>query len=198
DDLVAEHRKRGLTPESPTIRGTAQNPDTYFQGREGVNKYYEKVPEIVQKEMDKLAKITGRQYHIFDYYGAKDADKVIIIMGSGADKHEVCYDVVTRPSFQQRKKAFLEELRSSGNKYKRYTGTPLRYAGGKTLAVGYIVELLPNKLKRVISPFFGGGSFEIACAKELGLEIKGFDIFELLVNYWQHQFAKPEKMYKYL
>lgn len=119
-------------------------------------------------------------------------------MISVSDSHNVCYDVALKLSFQQRKKALLEELRRPGNKYKRYTGTPLRYAGGKTLAVGYIVELLPNKLKRIISPFFGGGSFEIACAKELGLEIKGFDIFELLVNYWQHQFTKPEKMYKYL
>jgi pyruvate-ferredoxin/flavodoxin oxidoreductase len=92
DDLVAEHRKRGLTPENPTIRGTAQNPDTYFQGREGVNKYYEKVPGIVQAEMDKFAKVVGRQYHIFDYYGAKDAEKVIIIMGSGAEVVEETVD----------------------------------------------------------------------------------------------------------
>jgi len=92
DELVAEHRRRGLTPESPTIRGTAQNPDTYFQGREGVNKYYEKVAGIVQAEMDKFAKVIGRQYHIFDYYGAKDAEKVIIIMGSGADVVEETVD----------------------------------------------------------------------------------------------------------
>ena len=92
DDLVAQHRKRGLTPENPHIRGTAQNPDTYFQGREGVNKYYEKVAGIVQAEMDKFAKVVGRSYHIFDYYGAKDAEKVIIIMGSGADTVEETID----------------------------------------------------------------------------------------------------------
>jgi pyruvate-ferredoxin/flavodoxin oxidoreductase len=92
DDLVAEHRKRGLTPEKPQIRGTAQNPDTYFQGREGVNKYYDKVAAIVQTEMDKYAKLTGRAYHIFDYHGAKDAEKVIIIMGSGADTCEETVD----------------------------------------------------------------------------------------------------------
>ena len=85
DNLVAEHRARGLSPEKPTIRGTAQNPDTYFQGREGVNKYYEATAAIVQKEMEKFAKMTGRVYNIFDYYGAKDAEKIIIIMGSGAD-----------------------------------------------------------------------------------------------------------------
>ena len=92
DDLVAEHRARGLSPEKPAIRGTAQNPDTYFQGREGVNKYYEAVAAIVQKEMEKFAKMTGRVYNIFDYYGAKDAEKVIIIMGSGADTVEETID----------------------------------------------------------------------------------------------------------
>ncbi|GMO59166.1 MAG: pyruvate:ferredoxin (flavodoxin) oxidoreductase [Treponemataceae bacterium] len=88
DDLVRAHRARGLTPEKPVIRGTAQNPDVYFQGREGVNKYYNAVPEIVQKEMDKYAKLTGRQYHLYDYFGAKDAEKVIIVMGSGAETCE--------------------------------------------------------------------------------------------------------------
>jgi pyruvate-ferredoxin/flavodoxin oxidoreductase len=92
NDLVMAHRTRGLNPEHPRIRGTAQNPDTYFQGREGVNKYYLKVPGIVQEEMDKLFKITGRQYHVFDYHGAKDADKVIVIMGSGAETCEETVD----------------------------------------------------------------------------------------------------------
>lgn len=91
DDLVRAHRARGLTPENPVIRGTAQNPDVYFQSREGVNKYYEAVPEIVQKEMDKFAKLTGRQYHLFDYVGSPDAEKVIVIMGSGA---ETCDETV--------------------------------------------------------------------------------------------------------
>ncbi|MDR2193718.1 MAG: pyruvate:ferredoxin (flavodoxin) oxidoreductase [Treponema sp.] len=91
DELVQEHRKRGLTPEKPAIRGTAQNPDTYFQSREGVNTYYRAVPSIVQAEMDKFAALTGRQYHLFDYFGAKDAEKVIIIMGSGA---ETCEETV--------------------------------------------------------------------------------------------------------
>ena len=92
NELVIAHRKRGLTPESPQIRGTAQNPDTYFQSREGVNKYYDAVPGIVQAEMDKYAKLVGRAYHVFDYYGAKDAEKIIIIMGSGADTVEETID----------------------------------------------------------------------------------------------------------
>jgi DNA adenine methylase len=111
------------------------------------------------------------------------------------------FDKKVRTDFQLKKEAFLNALKSptGKQKYKRYIkGTPLRYAGGKTLAVGLIVELLPNNLERIISPFFGGGSFEIACAKELGLEVKGFDIFDMLVNYWQQQFTNSEKMYKYL
>jgi pyruvate-ferredoxin/flavodoxin oxidoreductase len=85
EKLVARHKARGLTPDRPMISGTAQNPDVYFQGRETVNKYYLATPQIVQEAMDKFAKIVGRQYHLFDYIGAKDADKVIVIMGSAAD-----------------------------------------------------------------------------------------------------------------
>lgn len=77
--------KHALRPESPVIRGTAQNPDVFFQGREASNKYYDAVPGIIQEEMDKFAKISGRQYHIVEYYGAADAEQVIVIMGSGAE-----------------------------------------------------------------------------------------------------------------
>jgi len=83
DDLVRAHRKRSLNPEHPVIRGTAQNPDVYFQGRESTNKYYNAVPGILQKSMDKFAGLTGRQYNLVDYYGAADADRVVIAMGSG-------------------------------------------------------------------------------------------------------------------
>ncbi|MDY0269175.1 pyruvate:ferredoxin (flavodoxin) oxidoreductase [Trichloromonas sp.] len=85
DELVRAHRARGLSPDHPVLRGTAQNPDVYFQGRETVNAYYEKVPGIVQAQMDKFAKLTGRKYNLFDYVGAPDAEKVIVMMGSGAD-----------------------------------------------------------------------------------------------------------------
>jgi len=85
DELVAKHKARALTPDRPMISGTAQNPDVYFQGRETVNKYYVAVPQIVQEAMDKFAKIVGRQYHLFDYVGPEDAEKVIVMMGSGAD-----------------------------------------------------------------------------------------------------------------
>ncbi len=85
EDMVIAHRKRAMTPDAPVLRGTAQNPDVYFQGRETVNKYYLATPQIVQKQMDKFAKLTGRQYHLFEYVGAPDAEKVIIMMGSGAE-----------------------------------------------------------------------------------------------------------------
>jgi len=80
--------KHALRPEAPVIRGTAQNPDVFFQGREAANKYYDAVPGIVQEEMDKFAKLTGRQYHIVDYKGAADAANVIVVMGSGAETVE--------------------------------------------------------------------------------------------------------------
>jgi pyruvate-ferredoxin/flavodoxin oxidoreductase len=85
DDYVAAFRKRALDPEHPTMRGTAQNPDVYFQGRESSNKYYEATPAIVQKYMDQFAKLTGRAYHLFDYVGAKDAKYVVVAIGSGAE-----------------------------------------------------------------------------------------------------------------
>jgi pyruvate-ferredoxin/flavodoxin oxidoreductase len=85
DELVRKHRQRALSPDHPFIRGTAQNPDVYFQARESANPYYLALPTIVQNTMDRFAELTGRQYHLFDYYGAEDAEHVIVIMGSGAE-----------------------------------------------------------------------------------------------------------------
>jgi len=80
--------------------------------------------------------------------------------------------------------------------YKRYVKSPLRYAGGKSLAVGFIIERLPDNIERIISPFIGGGSVEIACAAELGLKVIGYDIFDILCNYWDVQLNDPEELYK--
>jgi pyruvate-ferredoxin/flavodoxin oxidoreductase len=85
DELVRAHRQRGLTPDHPVLRGTAQNPDVYFQARESVNPFYQATPAIVQKAMDKFAALTGRQYQLYEYVGAPDAERVIVAMGSGAD-----------------------------------------------------------------------------------------------------------------
>jgi len=88
DDLVQAHRRRALSPDRPAVRGTAHNPDTYFQAREAVNPFYLAVPEIVQQQMDKFAELTGRHYHLFDYVGAPDAERVMVLMGSGAETAE--------------------------------------------------------------------------------------------------------------
>ncbi len=89
---IEEFRKRALNPEHPHQQGTAQNPDIYFQNREASNKYYDAVPAIVQAQMDKVSALTGRKYNLVDYYGAKDADRVIVIMGSGAEAAEETVD----------------------------------------------------------------------------------------------------------
>lgn len=96
----------------------------------------------------------------------------------------------------ERKQYFLGRLSSSGkNKYKRYIGTPLRYAGGKSLAVGLIIELIPDNIQSVVSPFIGGGSVEVACANELKIPVFAYDIFDILVDYWQIQLNEPSALY---
>lgn len=85
EESVHAHRERALSPDNPVIRGTAQNPDVFFQARESVNPYYQACPDIVQQTMDRFASIVGRQYHLFDYVGAPDAERVVVLMGSGAE-----------------------------------------------------------------------------------------------------------------
>jgi DNA adenine methylase len=103
-------------------------------------------------------------------------------------------------TLEQRKKDFLYKIASPSGKtkYKRYMGSPIRYAGGKSLAVGLIVERIPNDTKRVVSPFLGGGSVEVAIANELSLPVIGYDIFDILINYWDIQLKNPEALYKRL
>jgi pyruvate-ferredoxin/flavodoxin oxidoreductase len=96
DDLVRAHRERGLSPDNPVVRGTAQNPDVFFQARETVNPFYNACPAIVQEEMDRFAELTGRQYHIFDYIGDPDAERVIVLMGSGAEAARVTIEDLTQ------------------------------------------------------------------------------------------------------
>ncbi|ALF52731.1 pyruvate-flavodoxin oxidoreductase [Nostoc piscinale CENA21] len=85
NELVFAHRSRALTPDKPVLRGTAQNPDVYFQARETVNSYYDACPDITQKIMDEFAQMTGRQYQLFEYYGDRTAERIIVIMGSGCE-----------------------------------------------------------------------------------------------------------------
>ncbi|MGZ0079019.1 pyruvate:ferredoxin (flavodoxin) oxidoreductase [Methylomonas sp. YC3] len=96
DSWVSEHRGRALTPDKPVLRGTAQNPDVYFQGRESVNPYYAALPEIAQQTMDRLAGLTGRQYRLFEYVGSPQAERVIVIMGSGAEAVEETLEYLNR------------------------------------------------------------------------------------------------------
>ena len=96
---------------------------------------------------------------------------------------------------QPEKEFFLTRLLSKGqHKYCRYNGLPLRYAGGKSLGVGYVIEHIPDGINGLVSPFFGGGSIEIAFARELGLHVKGYDVFDILTNYWIWQIKSPEKL----
>lgn len=105
-------------------------------------------------------------------------------------------------TLKEKKEVFLEKIKSknpkSMNKYKRVADSTIRYAGGKSLAVGHIIELLPINITRVISPFFGGGSVEIAISKYLDLEVIGFDIFDILCNYWKFQIENPKLLYEEL
>ncbi|MDD5717563.1 MAG: pyruvate:ferredoxin (flavodoxin) oxidoreductase [Sulfuricurvum sp.] len=88
EELVHAHRRRALSPDHPVLRGTSQNPDVYFQARESVNRYYLALPKILQEQMDKFARLSGRSYHLFDYVGAADAQRILVLMGSGAEAVE--------------------------------------------------------------------------------------------------------------
>jgi pyruvate-ferredoxin/flavodoxin oxidoreductase len=85
DDLIAAHRARALSPDAPSVRGTAQNPDAFFQAREACNGFYTETPAIVQAAMDDFAKVVGRQYHLFEYLGHPEAERVVVLMGSGCE-----------------------------------------------------------------------------------------------------------------
>ena len=95
-DLIEAHRARAMDPDRPVLRGTAQNPDVFFQAREAANPFYDALPGIVQETMDRFAKLVGRQYHLFDYHGAPDADRVLVMMGSGAGAAEEAVDKLNR------------------------------------------------------------------------------------------------------
>src|SRR6185369_13390020 len=85
DDQIAAHRARGLTPDHPVLRGTAQNPDTFFQAREAANGFYRDCPGVVQRLMARVAELTGRRYGLFDYAGHPEAERIVVIIGSGSD-----------------------------------------------------------------------------------------------------------------
>jgi len=96
DSWIHAHRARALSPDHPVLRGSSQNPDVYFQARETVNPYYERMPAIVQGAMDRFAGLTGRHYHLFDYFGHPEAQRVLILMGSGAEAVQETVDYLNR------------------------------------------------------------------------------------------------------
>ncbi len=95
-DGIKKHRERAMNPENPHLRGTAQNPDIYFQLNEAANKFYLEVPKIVEQEMEKVSKLTGRKYNLFDYVGAPDAEGIIVMMGSGAEAAEEAVEYLNK------------------------------------------------------------------------------------------------------
>ena len=113
-------------------------------------------------------------------------------------KTDIFYSTLIHDTTEHKKLKFLRLLRGNKNKYKRYTCSPLRYAGGKSWAVGYIVEHIPSTISKLVTPFVGGASVEIAVAKELEIPVIAYDIFDILVNYWQIQITKPQEMYELL
>ncbi|MCX7887830.1 MAG: pyruvate:ferredoxin (flavodoxin) oxidoreductase, partial [Verrucomicrobiae bacterium] len=96
EELIAAHRERALSPDAPKLRGTAQNPDVFFQAREACNRFYAACPEITQKAMDRFAQRTGRQYKLYEYHGAPDAERVVVLMASGCDPAHETVDYLNR------------------------------------------------------------------------------------------------------
>lgn len=114
---------------------------------------------------------------------------------SRLDSNSVKIDTFSS-SFYERKQAVLRQLsgHNGKNKYKRYSGAPIRYAGGKSLATGLIIEVMPDDINRLVSPFLGGGSVEVACAVELDIPVIASDVFDILINYWDVQLHQQEEL----
>lgn len=128
DKLIYEHRARGLSPERPFIRGTAHNPDTFFQTREAVNPYYSNVPGIVEDAMNQFATLTGRQYKLFEYYGDPEAENIIILMGSG-----------TKTAIQT-----MEKLQKQGEKI-----GVIQVRLFRPFSTEHLLAVLPKSVKRI-------------------------------------------------
>jgi pyruvate-ferredoxin/flavodoxin oxidoreductase len=134
DELVRAHRARAMSPDRPFIRGTAQNPDVFFQSRERADPYYQVCPDIVQNAMDKYASIVGRQYHLFDYTGAPDAERVIVLMGSAAET-------------AQETAEYLTERRGMGD-FPHKVGV-LKVRLYRPFSVKHFIDALPETIKAI-------------------------------------------------
>ncbi len=186
DDLVFAHRQRGLSPDRPMMRGTAQNPDVFFQARETVNKYYDACPDIVQKTMDKFAQLTGRQYKLYEYYGAEDAEKVIVLMTSGAETAQETVDALLKQGEKVgvlkvrlyrpfSAKYFVEALPSTVRKIAVLDRTKEPGAGGEPLYLDVINALyeLQTEGKFAQAPVAVGGRYGLSSKEFTPAMVKG-------------------------
>ncbi len=177
EERVIEHRARALSPDHPVIRGTAQNPDVYFQARETVNPFYAACPQIVQRMMDRFAELTGRQYALFEYHGAADAERVMVLMGSGC---EAAHETVDFLNAQKEKvgllkvrlyrpfdaKAFVEALPKTVRRIAVLDRTKEPGAGGEPLYLDCVNALYEQDRSdvRVIGGRYGLSSKEFTPA----------------------------------
>ncbi len=164
NDFVYAHRSRALSPDHPVIRGTAQNPDVFFQGRETVNPYYTATPSIVENLMDKFASLTGRQYKLFDYYGALDAERVLILMGSGCEAVQEAVDYL----LEKGEKVGLIKIRLyrplSAEHFLKTLPTTVKSIAvlDRTKEPGAAGEPLYKDIMTVISEAFSNGNLPLA------------------------------------
>ncbi len=188
DELVRKHRERSLSPDHPFLRGTAQNPDVFFQNRETINKFYTACPDIVQKTMDKFAELTGRQYHLFEYHGSPDAERVIVLMASAC---EPTHDTVDYLLKQGEKvgvikvrlyrpfdvKRFIETIPASVKKIAVLDRTKEPGAVGEPLyqdCINAIVEGINNGWGNITSmPIVVGGRYGLSSKEFTPAMIKG-------------------------
>ncbi|MCC6445785.1 MAG: pyruvate:ferredoxin (flavodoxin) oxidoreductase [Armatimonadetes bacterium] len=182
DDPVHAHRARALSPESPKLRGTAQNPDVFFQAREAANPYYDRCAGLVQEAMDKFAALTGRAYRLFDYVGAPDAERVIVMMGSGA---EVAHEAVEYMNARGEKvglvkvrlfrpfsaEAFLKAIPATAKSIAVLDRCKEAGSAGEPLYQD-ILTALGEALVRGVSPF--GGTIPRVVGGRYGLSSKEF------------------------
>jgi pyruvate-ferredoxin/flavodoxin oxidoreductase len=181
DELVRAHRSRALTPDKPVVRGTAQNPDVYFQARETVNPYYAAVPGIVQEAMDRFAALTARQYRLFEYVGTPDAERVVVLMGSGCETVEETVNALVargeklgmlkvrlyRPFFGEQ---FVAALPASVQRIAVLDRTKEPGAGGEPLYEDVITALYESDVRpKVIGGRYGLSSKEFTPAMVKGV-----------------------------
>jgi len=185
DKFIIDFRQRALSPDRPVIRGTAQNPDVFFQAREACNSFHDAVPGIVQKVMDRFAEQTGRAYHLFDYYGAPDAERVLVMMGSGAEAAEEAVDLLNKQGEKLGlvkvrlyrpfdAKAFLAALPATVKSIAVLDRCKEPGAGGEPLYMDIVTALAENaELPFAVKPTVIGGRYGLSSKEFTPAMVKG-------------------------